>query len=385
MNLKKLQKKPWYPMAVAACIAVILFVFLTRFKDIRGSVRHFIDYFSPVILGIVIAYLVNPLAVFYHNKVFGKIRRKKVKSALSVSLAFVTVLLFVSFFLLTLIPQLVDSVSMFAGNLDDYMRSLNAMLTRWGVKIEGLDEFISSSEALLSKLTKFISDNIVQILTTSANAGKTVVEVIIAFLLSVYFLASKDKLRTGINRFLKASVREEKLAEVMHFFRRCNRILNRYIVYNFLDCLIVGIVNAIFMAILGMPYVGLVSFVIALFNLIPTFGPIIGAVIGAFVLLMVKPWYALAFLIFTVVLQAADAYFNKPKIFGDSLGISGLWILVGITVGGRMFGVVGILIAIPVVAILDFSFSEYLLPWLEERKEKREAAAAKEAPPKEPE
>ena len=125
--------------------------------------------------------------------------------------------------------------------------------------------------------------------------------------------------------------------------------------------------NAIFMGILGFPYVGLVTIVVALCNLVPTFGPIIGAVFGAFILVLVKPWYALAFLIFTFVLQTVDGYILKPKLFGDSLGVSGLWILVGVIVGSRAFGMIGILLAIPGVAMLDFLYREYFLPWLDTR------------------
>ncbi|MBR0375244.1 MAG: AI-2E family transporter, partial [Firmicutes bacterium] len=138
--------------------------------------------------------------------------------------------------------------------------------------------------------------------------------------------------------------------------------------------LIVGIVTAVFMTVLGMPYAGLVSFVVAITNLIPTFGPIIGLVIGGFVLVLVKPWYALAFIVFSLVLQLLDSYLIKPKLFGDSLGVSGLWILIGIIVGGRMFGIVGILLAIPAVAILDFLYATYLLPWLEAKRGKARTA-----------
>ena len=115
--------------------------------------------------------------------------------------------------------------------------------------------------------------------------------------------------------------------------RRCHAILNRYIVFNLLDSLIVGTANALFMAIVGMPYVGLVSFVVAVINLVPTFGPVIGAIIGGFILLMVNPWHALAFLIFTAILQTIDGYILKPKLFGDSLGVSG-----PVDTGGRHRG-----------------------------------------------
>ena len=135
------------------------------------------------------------------------------------------------------------------------------------------------------------------------------------------------------------------------------------------------------MWIMGMQYAGLVSVVVGFTNLIPTFGPIIGAAIGGLILLLVKPVHALIFVIFTLVLQTIDGYIIKPRLFGNTLGVSGLLILVAIVVGGNIFGVVGILLAIPFAAILDFSYKEAFLPWLEERGERRQ----KEKPPQEPE
>ena len=150
----------------------------------------------------------------------------------------------------------------------------------------------------------------------------------------------------------------------------CAGILNRYVVYNLLDSLIIGGANAIFMAVMGIPYVGLVSFIVAVTNLIPTFGPMIGGAVGALLLCLVKMRYAVIFLIFTVLIQICDGYVIKPKLFGSSLGVSSLWILIGIIVGGRMFGAVGVLLAIPAVAIWDSLYADYLLPRLEAGKQK---------------
>ena len=123
-----------------------------------------------------------------------------------------------------------------------------------------------------------------------------------------------------------------------------------------------------FMALMGMPYIGFVSFVEAITNLIPTFGPIIGAVIGALILSLVELRFAIAFLIFTTVLQLSDGYLIKPKLFGSSLGVSSLWVLIGVIVGGRMIGVAGVLLAIPAVAIFDYLYRDYLLPHVEVKK-----------------
>ena len=366
---KRLREKPWYNNAVALCIAVTLFVLLTHWGGVRESAGTFFRYFSPVILGAIIAYIVNPLAGLYGRTLFCWIKKEKAKTFLSNLLAILTVILFLVFLLLMLIPQLIESVATFAGNLDGYVASLHAMLDSLGVSSSalGLDKFIDSSEALIETVTDFVKQNLSKILSASASVGKGAIQFLVGFLLSIYLLGDKSRLKNGGQRLLTAALggaKYEKLAKVL---RRCHSILNRYIVFNLLDSLIVGSANALFMAIVGMPYVGLVSFVVAVFNLLPTFGPVFGALIGGFVLLMVNPWHALAFLIFTAILQTIDGYILKPKLFGDSLGVSGLWILVGVIVGGRAFGVVGILLAIPAVAILDFLYREHFLPWLEAR------------------
>ncbi len=376
--MKRLKEKPWFNYAIAACIAVILYVILTHLLGVREGIGTFLGYFRPVILGCVIAYLINPLSKLYERSIFRRIKKEKTREAVSTVLAFVTVILFLALLLLILIPQLIESVSLFVANLDGYAATVNAMLDRIGVSAStlNLDHFISSSEAILETVTDYIKNNLNTILTMSVSAGKGVLVFLIAFLLSIYLLCAKRRLKDGGKRLLKASVSEGRYEKIKVFFTKSHKIFNRYIAFNLLDSLIIGIVNAIFMSIFGMPYVGLVSFVVAVTNLIPTFGPVIGAGIGGFVLVLVKPWYAVAFLIFTVVLQCIDAYLIKPKLFGDSLGVSGLWILIGVVIGGRMFGIVGILLAIPGVAILDMLYREYFMPWLEARRKTDDEAQA---------
>ena len=164
--------------------------------------------------------------------------------------------------------------------------------------------------------------------------------------------------------------------KTLKFFSRCDVILVRYIVSSLLDAAIIGIINAVFMSLMGMQYVGLISVIVALTNLIPTFGPLIGGAIGAFILVLFKPWHALFFLLFTLVLQFLDGYIIKPKLFGNTLGVSGLLILVSVLVCGNIAGVVGILLSIPLAAILNFVYLDVLLPYLERRAAKREAAEA---------
>ena len=370
MSRRPLKEAPWFPNAVVACIAVVLYVFLTEFDVVWKAVSTFVGFFSPVIIGCVIAYIVNPLAKFFKRKLFFKIKKESGRDFCANFLAFVCIIAFLVFAMAVLVPQLVESVQVFSRNLNGYIASLMSMLDNIGIPAlkNQLKNLIGSSETILSSVSDYISNNAESIVRTSAVAGKSVVSWLIAFILSIYIMAEKRRLKAGIIRLMRALFAKERYNDVCIFLRKCDGILNRYIIYNLIDSFAVGIANAIFMAIAGMEYVGLVSFVIGITNVIPTFGPIIGAVIGALVLLMVKPTSALVFLIFALILQTVDGYVLKPRLFGNSLGVSGLWILIGIVVGGNMFGVLGILLAIPAVAIIDFIYGNYLLPKLEKHR-----------------
>ncbi len=365
---EKLRDKKWYPYTVTACIAVTLYVALTHLSSILGGVQTFLGYFKAVFLGGILAYIMNPLAMFYHRTLFKRIRSEKVGWSLSIGLTVLTLLLFLGFLLGTLIPQLADSGMMLMSNMDGYLASLRALTERLGIADTlNIDQFIGSSGDLMNRIADYLKKNVSSIVDASAVAGKGLVNWFVAVILSVYLLASKDALKRGTMRLLRLLLPGKRVDRIVTFFTRCDKILVQYIVFTLLDALIIGVVNAIFMACLGMQYVGLVSLAVAATNLIPTFGPVIGAAIGGFILLLVKPLHALIFLLFTMVLQFLDAYVIKPKLFGNSLGVSGLLILAAIIVCGNMFGIVGILFAIPLAAILDFLFEEEILPALEKR------------------
>lgn len=369
---KRIKSKSWYPYTIALCTAVLLFVLLTHFADIRAGVSTFFGYFMPVIWGCAIAYLINPLANFYNRTIFRGIAGERIRNIISNTLAFITVLMFLVFVMVLLIPQLISSIMMFVNNIDKYIVSLEHFLDYIGLSSEslGLQHWMESPDALLHKLSTYIRTNMDDILATSADAGIKIIQLLISILLSIYLLFNKNMLKSGLRRFLKAALDESRYETTRTFLLRCNSILNRYIVFNILDALLVGVINATFMFIMGFPYAGLISVVVGVTNLVPTFGPFVGGAIGAFILLLIKPWYAAAFMLFTLVLQLIDGYIIKPKLFGESLGVPALWILVGIVVGGKMFGIIGILLSIPIVAILDFSYKDYFLPWLESNRKK---------------
>lgn len=372
----KLKDKKWYAGAVAACIAVVLYVVLTHLGAIGGVIGKFTGYFGPVILGLILAYLMNPLAKLYQRKLFAKLKKESLRWTLSVILAVITAIVVLFLLLGILIPQLAASIATLVSNMDSYVASLDAFLSKHGLaKTLNIDKYIDSLFGVNGKVVAYLKENSGSILNTTAAAGKGLIKWVIAFVLSVYVLMSKDPMRHAMLRLMHAVLPERSYQSTIVFLKRCDGILVNYIAFSLLDAVLIGVINALFMLVMRMDYVGLVSLVVAVMNLIPTFGPVIGAVIGGFILLLVNPVHALIFVIFTLLLQFLDGYFIKPRLFGNKLGVSGLLILAAIVVCGNIWGIVGILLAIPIAAILDFSVRDEIMPALERRRARLSASA----------
>ena len=373
MKFKKLSQKQWYNGAVIACIGVAFYVLLTNFSTVMSAVRGFLGNFKVIFLGIVFAYMLNPLANLFSNKLLKKMKVGPRRWSLSVVLAVVTALLVLLFLIGALIPQLVTSVAAFSENIDDYAASAIRMLE--GSFLERFldaDRLTILSQNALNSIISFVQENAGRILSSAANSGRNVISAVISLILAIYLLMDKKRVLRGWWRLVRAFFSQNATMGIMDFSLRCDAILINFLVQSLLDSLIIGVVNAIFMLICRMQYIGLVSVVVAVTNLIPNFGPIIGAVVGGFVLFLVNPLHALMFVAFCMVLQFADGYILKPKLFSSSLGVSGLLILVASIVLGNMFGIVGMVLSIPAAAILSFIYNDYLLPRQEQRRTRNE-------------
>lgn len=367
-------KKKWVSYTIATCSAVVLYMILSNIDSISEGFSSFYSFLRPVVTGLIIAYVFNPVSKLFENHVFKKVKNEGTKWKLSVGFSILTILIAVVLLFVALIPQLVDSIVTFASNLGDYVDALQEILHEYeDDSFLGLDigSIANMGDKILSNFSTNFTSNMGNLVNTSANIGKSFFDLVLAFILAIYLLLDKNRLKSGISNFLRLVMKPERYDAAGDFIRRCNDIIIRYISFDIVDGIIVGIVNAVFMLIAGMPYAVLISVIVGVTNLAPTFGPIVGAVIGGFILVLVKPWYGLAFIIFTVILQTVDGYILKPKLFGESLGVSPLMILISIILGGRLFGVGGILLAIPFAAIIDFVYRDYCLKKLEEKRSKR--------------
>ncbi len=370
---KNLLKKKWFPNVITGCLIALFYLIISHFGLVLAGIREIWTYVAPVFWGWVIAYVLDPFVKLVENRVFYRLKTERLRRNLSVVSVAIIMVGLIALLMATLIPQLVESVVYLIRHLNGYARSFdkvaNSFIDRFRWMPFNRPEIVNSADTVIQKIVTWINGNSGKILDTSFDIGGHFVNGAIGIILAVYFLLYKPRIMEGMSRFFRAVLKERRFRIVSAYLRRCHEILIRFISVDLLDGLIVGAANWIFMKILGMPYAILISMVVGVTNLAPTFGPIIGALMGSFILVLIDPWKALYFLIFTAILQTIDGYVLKPKLFGDQLGVSPVLILVSITIGSKMFGVTGILLAIPCAAIFDFTYRDLILPRLERKRE----------------
>ncbi|MBR2524238.1 MAG: AI-2E family transporter [Clostridiales bacterium] len=365
----------WGAYSIAAIIGVVTYVVLSNFGSILSWFAEVLNLMSPIIIGVVIAYLVNLVVVFFENRVFRFIKGPTLRNVISVIVAIIVVLALIGLFLWFVLPDVLTSVSNFVSDAKNYNSTIQTNL-------EKLDQFAAKygiqlgaktwTDTMYDEVDKFITStthNVASAMSTLMSLGVVASNIFVGAILAVYFLGGKKRLFEGIAKFRHALLTDKQYDRHTEFWRRSSNIFSKYISYTLLEALGVGIANAIFMIIAGLPNVTLISVIVGVTNILPTFGPIVGCVVGALVLFLNEPVYAVIFVAFTLVLQTIDGYIVKPKMFGNTLGIPSFLSLVAIVIGGKLFGSIGILLSIPFAAVLAILYHESFLPWLERKKQ----------------
>ena len=367
----ELLEKRWFANLVALSGAVVVYLILIHFSVVTGWLKSVWKFLNPIVIGLILAYLIDPIVVFFEKKLFGKMKRDGLRRTISVLIATLVTLGILGLLSVLIIPSVIATVREVVGKSDqliarayDVIEQINN--SELGISLSW-DDITGMVEQRFGEFFNLITGNLNAIVSKLTDVGSITFNVLIGMILAMYFLLGKKRLMGGLEKLRRALIAPEKYEEHTDFWRRSHSIIIRYIGCDLLDAVIVGVANAILMLVFKMPYVVFVSAVMAITNLLPTFGPIIGAIIGGLFLFIQDPILALIFIIFTVVLQFLDAYFIKPKLFSTNLGIPAVWTLIGTILGGKMFGVPGVFLAIPVVAILTIIYKEHLLPWLASR------------------
>ena len=384
---EKALQKPWVAYTFAACVAVILFLILSNLAAVKGALSVVLNIISPIITGIIVAYLFNPVSDFFEKKLFKKIKKESTRHIFGVTLSIVCIVLALAILLLALIPSLAQSITKLVRNwtvytkkLQDIVKVVAAFAQKHNINID-LSNIQNLIDNAMHRAIDFVKGNYKSIFTALGDVGKGVSNFVIGIMFGFCFLIAKKSLLRFLGKLRAAVSPKSKIEKRNALWKRSNTIFLRYIGSTLLDALIIGVATLIFMLIAKMPYAPLISVVVGLTNIIPTFGPLIGNLIGVFFLILESPLQALIFFIFTCVLQSVDGMVIKPKLFSGSLGIPAVWTLVLIILGGKIAGIAGILLAVPLAAVFVILYHETIVPRLEKRTQKINAPSPEEAPP----
>lgn len=369
-NSKNLQ------LFVVICGAILFYVLLTNLGVIRNAIGFLIGVFAPVISAAVISFLLYPVVRFFEKKVFGRFRRRKLLHAACVIFTVLLLCVLIILLLYLVIHQLATSVSHLLNNFDSYVQKLSGMLGNLlGDRLEDLTVFgvnlleveTSSLQEFGARVVAWCTAHYEGIIGGAMSVGSNLMNTVITIMLAVYMLLDAEHLKTSMSRCLRAVLEPDKYVRYSEIWSRSSGIFIRYFGSNLLDALIIGVMCYLFMVIVGLPYSLLIAVLVAVTNLVPTFGPIVGGVIGAFLLLLVHPWGALWFIIYSLVSQFCDANLIKPKLFGDTTGLRPIWVLAAIIVCGGLFGVIGMLLGVPLFAIFAIILDEHIEMRLQRR------------------
>lgn len=359
-------------ISVYACIvilfAVVCGLFFYNIGDLGSVLSGFFSAIAPIIYGFVIAYILNPVMVFFETKVFKKMKgsgmRLRARRALSVVCATLVLLVTVLLFFVALVPAIRDGLKELLSNSDTYIDNLQGRLRTWASRsnflADQLEKVFDKAGELFGNISEIIEKYISTILTYSMSVVRTVTNIILGIVISFYFLYSKEKCCAQLVKVAKAFVSEETYQKRISELGVINRAFNGFIVGKLIDSMIIGLISLVVLGIFGYPYVALLSFIIFITNIIPVFGPFIGGIIGGIILLLVAPEYLIGFVIYVVVIQQVDGNIIGPAILGGNIGLSGLWIICSITIMSGIFGVIGMLIGVPTFASAYMLFKGFV-------------------------
>lgn len=371
----------WGITIFVLCVAVMLaYSVIFHGKTLTKSFTNIIDGLSGIIIGIVIAYILIPLLEGIEEKilyplfklcgkevsVFDK-KDKKVRGTIRKIAVLLTMIIFL--FIIyglfrIIIPQLIDSIKEIATNLPIYIRNMDEYSNMFLSNNPDLQKIIDSQlDQYYENLSEFMTKKLLPMLPSANTMVKVasksllsiiggVLDIVVGIIVAIYVLNSKERFSTIGKKMAYATFREDFANELIGGFRFANNTFESFIGGKLIDSLIIGVICYIGCAFaLHIDYPVLISVIVGVTNIIPFFGPYIGGIAGALLLVLIDPIQALVFLIFVIILQQFDGNILGPRILGSSTGLSSFWVIFSITLFGKLWGIVGWLIGVPIFAV----------------------------------
>jgi predicted PurR-regulated permease PerM len=352
--MKKVDIKDIKKLVIMAIVLIFAFIYIS---EIWSFVKFVIRIFMPFIIGLAIAFVLNVLMNTIENKWFKKWKAStKVKRPISLLVSIALVLGFIVFLLLLIIPNLQNTIELFADSIPAYSRSLQNLLNGWGINAEVINEIREVLDSLGTTLAEYIKNNSNQVIDVTLGIASNVVtgfvNITIGFVFAIYFLAQKEKIASQFNKVMDAYLPKKKISKIKEIATLSNKVFSHFVSGQCIEAIIIGVLCFFGMVILRLPYASTISVLVGFTALIPVFGAFIGTIFGAFLIFMVSPLQAIIFVMFIIILQQLEGNLIYPKVVGKSVGLPGIWVLVAVSVGASINGVLGMLLSVPICSII---------------------------------
>ncbi|MEG2813664.1 MAG: AI-2E family transporter [Oscillospiraceae bacterium] len=347
-------------------LSISFFIIAFNYDQAFKACGKLLDVLMPFIVGLSMAYLLCPVMNFFEKKWFKPLFKKakketKIPRVLSITLTIALTLTVITGLLFLVIPQIVESIKNIVYNMPDYFKNFENWVMKLASSNESIETFLNEKFANINvEASNWLKSNVLprldKIITgvTSGLWGFLVFlkNFFIGIVLSVYLLYSKEQFVAQAKKLLFSIFSIKFANKAISVTRRSHRVFSGFITGKLIDSLIIGCMCFVGMTIFKMPFALLISVIIGITNIIPFFGPLIGAIPCGLLMLMVDPLKCLYFVIFVFILQQFDGNILGPKILGDSIGLSAFWVIFAIITIGSLFGFVGMLIGVPAFAVI---------------------------------
>ncbi len=367
MGEKKRTLTKWLYWFLFAVAVIVVYKTLDNFTAIGNWIGGLLDVLMPFIIGVLLAYLLYIPCRKMEN-IYAKIRKPKIIAkkarALSIFTVYLIVVVLVIIAIRFLVPvissSVIDLVNNFQGYYNILMESIEKLPEDSILKSDMVMDIVDSVKNI--NLKQFINvDKLAQYAKGAINIATKIFDFFVAIIVSVYVLLQRKEILEFFKNLGKAMFKENTYRNMGKYFYRTNDIFFHFLAGQFIDGIVVGIITSIAMSFMGVKYAVLLGFMIGLFNMIPYFGAIIAVVIATIITLLTGGiGQAITLVIVVTVLQQIDANIINPKIIGNSLKISPLLVIFGVTVGGAYFGVWGMFLAVPIIAVLKLVITDYI-------------------------
>ena len=346
--------------SISGILVVAFYTLINNVEPLFGVLQAIFVALSPFIYGIGIAFLLNPLRKIIEYSWLGKTKLKPrtKKIIASFGALFIGIIMLFVFFSI-LIPQMISSIQTFLSSFEGYVDSARNFFESNNFFSDDLLKTLNPV-SMLGDWVSNLASSLNAILMYSVIFAKSVMNFLIGMIIALYILLDEVNLKRQMKKVLYALLPEKTTKGILRTTRLTINTFNSFVAGKAVDSLIIGILCYIILSFMKMPYTPLISVVVGVTNMIPVFGPFLGAVPSILILLLVDPFKALEFSIFILILQQVDGNIIGPRILGGAVGLPTLYVMFAIIIGGALFGIVGMFIGVPVFSVIFVLVSEFI-------------------------